>query len=357
MTSHLIDRVLQEFVDKFEASEPTAPTTSIPAPATFAQEFIAGGLGAMCSRTLTSPLSVCQVNMQTSVGVPLPFRKAVQSIYHTTGPFGFWAGNSAALARIVPSAGLKFSLFRNLHDSNVSHSNVTLSAMGSGALAGIASVLVLHPIDVVKIQMVVRSTNVWPALGQYASTNVTIRDAAAKILREGGVLGFYRGLTINLIGVTLLEGSRFAAYETFKTWWKSRLQLQNKELHHGHYAVMGYVAGVISQGLTYPIDVVRRRVITSGAGEWKKSNTIGSGTGTVFEEQNRIKASASSSNLERINTNNNTARHVIRFMWNEESFKSFWRGAFINKLKNPLASAVTFTIYELVVGLFKDNTS
>ena len=298
-----------------------------------------------------------QVNMQTSVGVPLPFRKAVQSIYHTTGPIGFWAGNSAALARIVPSAGLKFSLFRNLHDSNLSHNNVTLSAMGSGALAGSASVLVLHPIDVIKIQMVVRSTNVWPALGRYASTNVDrgIRDAAAKILREGGVLGFYRGLTINLIGVTLLEGSRFAAYETFKTWWKSHLQLQNKELHHGHYAVMGYFAGVISQGLTYPIDVVRRRVITSGAGEWKKSNTIGSvgttGTGTVVEEQNRIKASASSSNLDRMNANTNTARHVIRFMWNEESFKSFWRGAFINKLKNPLASAVMFTIYESVKKL------
>jgi hypothetical protein len=145
--------------------------------------LIAGGLGAFCSRTLTSPLSVCQVNMQTSVGVPLPFRKAVQSIYHTTGLIGFWAGNSAALARIVPSAGLKFSLFRNLHDSNLSHNNVTLSAMGSGALAGSASVLVLHPIDVIKIQMVVRSTNVWPALGRYASTNVDrgIRDAAAKI--------------------------------------------------------------------------------------------------------------------------------------------------------------------------------
>jgi hypothetical protein len=351
MTSHMIDRALQQLVNEFENGQKhKQANTSSPSSDVFkaplnkvssTKEFIAGGAGAFCSRTLTSPLSVCQVNMQTSVGIPLPFKKAVQSIMQTNGILGFWAGNNAAILRIIPSTGLKFSLFRNFHanDSVTPSHNVTISAMTSGALAGIISVLVLHPIDVIKIQMVVRSTNVWPAVGKYASTNVDngIRDATLKIIARDGYQGFYRGISINLIGVTFLEGSRFAAYETFKSWWKNEKLSNGEVLHHGHYAAMGYLSGMISQAITYPIDVVRRRVIVSGTGEWNGMRRSGS---LEIQKGNNTMILAANEN----------ARQVIKHIWTEENIKSFFRGAFINKLKNPIGSAVTFTVYEMVIS-------
>ena len=330
----------------------TTNTTTRPPPKfDFASQFIAGATGAFVSRTLTSPLSVCQVQMQTSVGSLLSFPNALSSIYHTTGTAGFWAGNNAALLRIIPSSGIKFALFRLLHDSSWTPTSNAASAAVSGALAGVTSVLLLHPLEVVKIQMVVRSTNVWPAVGAYVAAgtaDVGILDACHKIIIRDGLFGFYRGMSINLMGVTLLEGTKFATYESLRSWWGMRLEEEGKEFRTGHFAVMGYASGVVSQGLTYPIDVIRRRVITSGEGEWcgngrrdgdGERKRIGGG-GRRRVQRSGGGGGGGSSSLTDVTRSSQTARQIVRQIWTEESPRAFIRGAFINKIRTPFSSAV-----------------
>ena len=338
----------------------TTRTTTRPPKFDFVSQFVAGATGAFVSRTLTSPLSVCQVQMQTSVGSLLSFPNALSSIYHTTGAAGFWAGNNAALLRIIPSSGIKFALFRLLHDSSWTPTSNTASAAVSGALAGVTSVLLLHPLEVVKIQMVVRSTNVWPAVGAYVAAgtaDVGILDACHKILIRDGLFGFYRGMSINLMGVTLLEGAKFATYESLRSWWGKRLEEEGKEFRTGHWAVMGYASGVVSQGLTYPIDVIRRRVITSGEGEWcENGRRDGGGERTRIGggRRRRVQRSGggSSSSLLDVTRSSQTARQIVRQIWTEESPRAFIRGAFINKIRTPFSSAVVSSPFYFLYSFF-----
>ncbi|KAG6861914.1 hypothetical protein C0995_009864 [Termitomyces sp. Mi166 len=98
------------------------------------------------------------------------------------------------------------------------------------------------------------------AASGYTKMDLTIKGMTLKIMREeGGIRGLYRGLVTTSAGVAPYVGINFAAYEFLRgiitppgksSVWRK--------------LTCGALAGTISQTLTYPFDVLRRKMQVTG---------------------------------------------------------------------------------------------
>jgi len=83
-----------------------------------------------------------------------------------------------------------------------------------------------------------------------------------KVMRdEGGVRALYRGLVATAMGVAPYVGINFAAYEALRG-----LITPPGKSTVGRKLSCGALAGSISQTLTYPFDVLRRKMQVVGMG-------------------------------------------------------------------------------------------
>ena len=122
-------------------------------------------------------------------------------------------------------------------------------------------------------------TTATAAAPAYSKADLTIWGMALKIVREeGGVRGLYRGLVTTAVGVAPYVGINFAAYEFLRGIitppGKSNVvrkltcgALAGRHPHNligcgAHHFV--HCLGTISQTLTYPFDVLRRKMQVTG---------------------------------------------------------------------------------------------
>ena len=316
-------------VDKKAETEVSRPAEELRAH--FHVNLFAGGIAGLCTRSLTAPLSTIQITLQTSTlsgAEKLRISGVVQEIYSTTGLRGFWSGNSAGCTRLIFHLGLKFAGFHYLNKDSSEQSGgkergvaaLTSSAAISGAAAGVLATLASHPLDVIKTQMIVMPRNSWPAVGPYRSPDSysSMLDAARKILASSGIQGLYRGLAVSICGIIPLEAGRFGCYTALTSYFSSARGYGDIGLLSA--ASCGYVAGVVGHGLAYPFDVVRRRL---------QADPVS----VELDYRGAIDA----------------AKSILR----EEGFRSFFKGSLLNKVKNPVSSAVRFAVFEAVVSKWK----
>ncbi|KAF4621265.1 hypothetical protein D9613_000226 [Agrocybe pediades] len=235
----------------------------------------------------------------------------------------------------------------------------TPKRLASGALAGITSVCSTYPLDLVRSRLSIATASITltasptatkaasasstiipakqhalssayhtssasstvkaatTAAGTAASTvytkaDLTIWGMTLKIMREeGGVRALYRGLVTTCAGVAPYVGINFAAYE----FLRGIITPPGKSSVWRKLSC-GALAGSISQTLTYPFDVLRRKMqVTGMQGSLVKYNG-------VFDALSSI----------------------IR----TEGVQGLYRGLWPNLLKVAPSIATSFFTYELV---------
>jgi len=135
---------------------------------------------------------------------------------------------------------------------------------------------------------------------------------------EGGIRGLYRGLVPTAVGVAPYVGINFTAYESLRiviTPPEHKDSIPRKLL-------CGALAGSISQTLTYPLDVLRRKMQVVGM-----KPTSGAGSlGYQYDG----------------------AWQAIGFVLRTEGWRGMYRGLWPNLLKVAPSIATSFFTYELV---------
>jgi len=135
-----------------------------------------------------------------------------------------------------------------------------------------------------------------------------------KVMRdEGGIRALYRGLVATAMGVAPYVGINFAAYEALR----SIITPPGKSTV-ARKLTCGALAGSISQTLTYPFDVLRR-----------KMQVIGLGQGALGYQYNG-------------------ALDAARVIFKTEGVRGMYRGLWPNLLKVAPSIATSFFTYELV---------
>ncbi|KAH9892870.1 mitochondrial carrier [Cubamyces lactineus] len=314
--------------------------------------FIAGGIAGAASRTVVSPLERLKIIQQVQPPSSDKQYKGVWSslvrMWREEGFKGFMRGNGINCLRIIPYSAVQFTTYEQLKKWFTGYGAKTLDTptrLCAGALAGITSVCTTYPLDLVRSRLSIATASIplqnpaaaaapsigaaaQPALASaYHTASASVRPVAAavftpqdltmwgmtlKVMREeGGVRALYRGLVPTAMGVAPYVGINFASYEALR----GVITPPGKSSVH-RKLLCGALAGSISQTLTYPFDVLRRKMQVTGM------NALG--------------------------YKYNGALDALRSIVRTEGIKGLYRGLWPNLMKVAPSIATSFFTYELV---------
>ncbi|KAL8120239.1 mitochondrial carrier protein CoAc2 isoform X1 [Apium graveolens] len=293
----------------------------------FAKELIAGGVAGGFAKTVVAPLERVKILFQTrrteyhSVGLLGSFSK----IAKTEGALGFYRGNGASVARIVPYAALHYMAYEQ-YRRWIAYSFPEIGGgpvldLVAGSFSGGTAVLFTYPLDLVRTKLAYQVVGT-PKLnlkGIIASEEAYkgILDCFSKTYRGAGLRGLYRGVAPSLYGIFPYAGLKFYFYEEMK----SRVPEEHKK---GIMVklVCGSIAGLLGQTFTYPLDVVRRQMQVQ---------------------------QLSASNSAELKGTMDSLVMIVR----KQGYKQLFSGLSINYLKVVPSVAIGFTVYDTMKAFLR----
>ncbi|KZT71057.1 mitochondrial carrier [Daedalea quercina L-15889] len=307
--------------------------------------FIAGGVAGAASRTVVSPLErlkiIQQVQSPTAEGRYKGVWASLVRMWKEEGVRGYLRGNGINCLRIIPYSAVQFTSYEQLKKwftNNGEKELDTATRLSAGALAGVASVCSTYPLDLVRSRLSIATASITvqttattamptkPALASAYHTSssayiptspalnhkdLTVWGMSLKVVREeGGIRALYRGIVATAAGVAPYVGINFTAYETLRG-----IITPPGQSSVPRKLLCGALAGSVSQTITYPFDVLRRKMQVTGMGGAKKYNG---------------------------------ALDALRVTLSTEGPKGLYRGLWPNLLKVAPSIATSFFTYELV---------
>ena len=297
----------------------------------------------------------------------------MRDINHTDGWLGLFRGHSATLLRIFPYAGIKFLAYEQIRAIVIKDEKQETAwrRLVSGSLAGIASVAVTYPLEVIRVRLafetrgerrvglagicrkiyreeaprvgspvlgkvvgqargIVMESGQTVAKGTAAALESTASSLQNALAPKSGLSNFYRGFSPTLWGMLPYAGMSFLTHDSMGDMlrWEACAKYtvvpgsytssgKRPKLKNWAELLSGATAGLVSQTASYPLEVIRRRMQVGGA--------VGDGHRLGISE-------------------------TARLIWRERGFKGFWVGLGIGYLKVVPMAAVSFWVYETGKG-------
>ena len=270
------------------------------------------------------------------------------------------------MLRIVPYAAIHFTAYESyrkglVHLVTQASSSKPVSPvidLLAGSAAGASAVMITYPLDLVRTRLAYQSESGQrqspdAAVRQRAaststasnstasrlqrllprSPTSTIRGVVASTLKQEGFLGLYRGIGPTLAGILPYAGLKFYVYQSLKQYYWQQVQVDDA-LPTGHQklpvAVMlcfGATSGLVAQTLTYPLDVVRRRMQVQGL--------------KLPPTQQPAALQAQHQTLLR------STWHGLLTIGQQQGVKALFAGLSINYMKVIPSTAIGFTLYDM----------
>uniref|UniRef100_UPI00358F5920 mitochondrial thiamine pyrophosphate carrier-like isoform X2 n=1 Tax=Myxine glutinosa TaxID=7769 RepID=UPI00358F5920 len=181
-----------------------------------------------------------------------------------------------------------------------------------GGMAACAATLTCQPLDMLRTRFASQGEpRVYHGL----------RHAVSKIYHHDGMLGFYRGLAPTLVAVFPYAGMQFSLYTFFTQLYKALRTSPHSNEGVMQSVLCGALAGMISKTLTYPFDLIKKRLQVQSFHEAR------SHFGQVKEYRGAI--------------------HCALCIAAEEGQSGLFKGLTPSLLKAAVATGLTFSTYEL----------
>ena len=219
-----------------------------------------GALSGAIAKTTLAPIDRIKLMYMVDRNKTFTIRNAARTaadIAASAGVRGLWAGNGAAMLRVVPYSALTFTSFarfeRGLIRSFGGEKGI-FSRFLAGAAAGATATALTYPLDLLRARMAAH----WTEKPRYSS----VYSAVTTIVRVEGPSALWSGLWPTLIGIIPYAGLSFGTYETLK--FAVMNQYPEVDGPRGHPTIVrlgcGCVAGLVAGTATYPLHVLRRRL-------------------------------------------------------------------------------------------------
>lgn len=300
----------------------------------FFKDLVAGGTAGAVSRTVVSPLERMKILFQVQTPSNAHFKGifgTLRRIWIEEGWAGYFRGNGTNIVRIVPYSAVQFASYETYkkwllgtkyigglsssHQSGAAHLGVPQTLI-AGACAGITSVTATYPLDIIRTRLslaeATTSKPIPPSSSGILSGSQIYRCGHSIVKNEGGLLALYRGLLPTILGIAPYVALNFTTYETLKR--RVALLTQRDPTVH-EKLLCGGAAGAVAQTITYPLDVLRRRLQVHGSPD------------SAYRY--------------------NGMRDAIKIMYDTEGWRAFYRGMLPNLLKVVPSMSVSFVTYEL----------
>lgn len=295
------------------------------------KELFAGGISGCCAKTVVSPLDRTKILLQAQHPYYRSFGvlTCIPEIIKREGFFSLWKGNLLMLARIFPYSAIQFFSYKRyvqFYRSLLGDGHIHRAVAGSSA--GVTSVVLTYPLDVMRTKITFQITGEH----RYRSMGHAFKTVYHT---EGGLKGFYRGISATFMGMIMYAGASFYTFNTLKekliqngpeTFARPDSRAPNVYvLQYWASLCCGAFAGAVSQTVSFPLDVARRRMQLAdalpGINNYK---TVWSTLITVYKQNGVV--------------------------------KGLYRGLTINYIRVVPQQAVAFTVHEImleVLGLNK----
>ncbi|XP_068643017.1 probable mitochondrial adenine nucleotide transporter BTL1 [Aristolochia californica] len=254
-------------------------------------EFLSGALAGAMTKAILAPLETIRTRMVVGVGSK-HIAGSFFEIVDKQGWQGLWAGNTINMLRIVPTQAIELGTFECVkrtvsevqerwkengpHKLQIGHVSLDLSfswispiAVG-GAAAGIVSTLVCHPLEVLKDRLTVNRE-------AYPSISLAVQ----KIHRDGGIGGFYAGISPTLIGMLPYSTCYYFMYETMKSYCQTK---KKKSLSRAEMLLVGALSGFTASTISFPLEVARKRLMV-GSLQGKCPTHMAAALSEVIQEE------------------------------------------------------------------------
>ncbi|GAA6022219.1 hypothetical protein JCM10207_003947 [Rhodosporidiobolus poonsookiae] len=284
-----------------------------------ASAFFAGAAAGAASRTVVSPLERLKILQQVQ-GASAQYRgvwHGLVKMWKEEGFRGYMKGNGINVLRIAPYSAVQFSTYELAKGTLTSNDGSidTPRRLLAGSIAGIASVTTTYPLDLVRSRLSVETATLGMKEGRTDGKSTGIVKMTLRVMREeGGVKALYRGLVPTTAGVAPYVAFNFATYELLKLQHSGGDPA--REPGTAAKLVYGAIAGAVSQTLTYPADLLRRRMQMVGL----KSSALGYQYNGAWE----------------------AVFAIIR----QDGVRGLYRGIWPNLLKCAPAMSTSFAVYE-----------
>lgn len=298
------------------------------------QHVVAGAGAGWMTAFVTCPLDVIKVRLQTSPSSssssspypprPTPSRLIrpllrsqysiaglLRSLWREEGVSGMYRGLGPTLLGYLPSFSIYFSVYHRCK-TRIARARGTapasdavahlISAMVAGGVSNVAT----NPLWVIRTRLMTQQAqqrlygDAW--------------HAAARIFREEGLRGFFKGAAASLLGVTHVA-VQFPLYEWLKRIQQPRETTTKETPSWKHIIVASVVSKLAASTATYPHEVIRTRLQVQREGVPRYAGIL----------------------------------DAIRTIQREEGISSFYRGLQANVFRVIPASCVTFVTYEFLL--------
>jgi solute carrier family 25 phosphate transporter 23/24/25/41 len=270
------------------------------------KHLFAGGVAGAVSRTCVSPLERVKILFQLQRTGEVKYRgvwHALSVIYKEEGFYGYLKGNGTNIVRIFPYSAVQFAAYEQFKKVlMVKKDSSPLRFLSAGAGAGITSVVATYPLDLIRTRL----SSAAPSAKQYKG----ILQAFVSIVRNEGPLATYKGVTATVLGIAPYVGLNFATYEVFKRFCIGHFPNTHSSFIH---LTCGAISGAVSQTVTYPLDVMRRRMQMQG-----------------FDNHPSY----------------SSTWQCTKSIWAIEGVAGFYKGMIPNYLKVVPSISITFLVYE-----------
>ncbi|MCJ1469399.1 hypothetical protein MMC07_008032 [Pseudocyphellaria aurata] len=162
--------------------------------------------------------------------------------------------------------------------TNINSLSQSLVESVAGFVAGVASTLVSHPLDVIKTRLQIDRTCATQLGGSIRTAQKIIRS------NEGAVSALYRGLTPNLVGNSVSWALYFACYEKLKHGLQS-IRGRDARLSYYDFFLASGAAGTLTAVCTNPIWVIKTRMLSTSSAYPGAYRSIADGTRQIFRSE------------------------------------------------------------------------
>jgi len=233
-------------------------------------------------------------------------------IWVEEGPIGYFRGNGTNIIRIFPYSAVQFASYERYKQAlQIWYKHQELSPVQNlyaGSLAGITCVIVTYPLDIIRTRLSVQSIDNIKYKG--------ITHGLGIMVKQEGIFSLYKGISASILGIAPYVGINFMTYEILKKIVKVKIQPDPTTIQ---LLICGGIAGAAGQTITYPLDVLRRRMQMQG-----------------------------------FNPDHPSYKHTwnaVQDMWRTGGYRPFFRGMVPNYLKVIPSISISFVVYEKTKNL------
>jgi hypothetical protein len=312
------------------------------APSPVASAF-SGGMAGCIGKTFVAPLTRLTMLYQVSTAMDRGSSrlidrnsalKSMRRLAKEEGLRSFWNGNLTAVIHRFPYSGTNFMVFESCRVVTTESLGLKESAVTRLLCGGVAACVAtcsVYPLDLIRTRLTVQDGHVRE--GNYRG----ILHGLQSIVEKEGMAGLYRGLGVSLSVSVPSLAIGYSIYGTVKEFALRGLLGPVATTPQGQLTTVGSLAagstaGITSTLLTFPADVVRRRLQVQG---------LATKVASVDETQ-RVGHSFNQVSL------TGGAREEVLSIYRSEGFRGLYRGILPEMCKVAPMVGITFCAYEFI---------